>query len=117
MTAWADMKHDLLPLGPMTWWQKVSAWARFYWWPTKRWLPKVEAWWLYNVRRYPKPPPLDLDPVYQRLFGADVSRDDASRDPEAPSSGHVGPVSDVGRGVAKDVPADGSRVSSVQGDA
>lgn len=76
MTAWADMKHDLTPLGPMTLREKVSSWVRFYWWPTRSWLPKVEASWLYHVRGYPKPPPLDQDPVYKRLFGTEATDGD-----------------------------------------
>lgn len=63
MTAWADMKHDLLPLGPMTRREKIKAWVSYYWWPTRRWLPKIEMWWDYNVLRYPKPPPLVKDRI------------------------------------------------------
>lgn len=65
----AGMRSDLATVGydEMTRWEKTSMWLRFYWWPTRGWLPKVESWWLYNVRRYPPPPPLDEDPVYQRL--------------------------------------------------
>lgn len=47
----------------------VSLWLAYYWWPTRGWSARLGSWWHYKVRRYPKPPPLDLDPVYQRLFG------------------------------------------------
>lgn len=61
----ADMRHDLADLGydEMSRWEKVSMWARFYFRPTRGWLPKVEEWWLLRVRRYPPPPPLDQCPV------------------------------------------------------
>lgn len=39
---------------------------------TSRPVRPVWLWWGYHVRRYPKPPPLDQDPVYQRLFGKDA---------------------------------------------
>ena len=52
-------------------WFDVSLWLSYYWLPTRGWFARLASWWHYNVRRYPKPPPLDLDPVYQRLFGTD----------------------------------------------
>ena len=54
---------------PMSRRERFAFWFTYFWWPTKRWMPKVDLWWGYHVRRYPKPPPLDKDPVYQRLFG------------------------------------------------
>lgn len=53
---------------PMSRREKFAFWFTYFWWPTKRWMPKVDLWWHYNVLRYPKPPPLHLDPVYKRLF-------------------------------------------------
>ena len=67
LPSWAAMKHDLLPLGPMTRAEMVRMWIAHYWWPTRRWVPTVDKWWCYHVRRFPKPPPMALDHVAQHL--------------------------------------------------
>jgi hypothetical protein len=67
MGSWAAMRHDLLPLGPMTWREQVMMWIEHYWWPTRRWVPKVERWWAYKVRGYPPPPPFAADKVAHHL--------------------------------------------------
>lgn len=79
MNSWAGMRHDQRAAAevsggtvedyPTTWREDFTYWFTYYWWPTKRWMPKVSLWWGYHVHRFPKPPPLDKDAVYQRLFG------------------------------------------------
>lgn len=66
MTAWGDMRHDLVPLGGFDDERlryKLSMWFTYYWWPTRRWMPRLSLWWGYNVRRYPKPPPFVKDRI------------------------------------------------------
>jgi len=66
----AELGHDD-PDDPLykDWRFDVSLWLRYYWLPTRGWSARLGSWWHYKVRRYPKPPPLALDRVYQRLFG------------------------------------------------
>lgn len=82
MGSWANMLHDDRLTRevthtdfPLSLREHVEMWFTYYWWPTRRWMPKVSLWWAYHVRRYPKPPPLHEDPVFQRLF-AEVPQED-----------------------------------------
>lgn len=62
--SWADMRHDLGEFLPdMSLWERFKTWVEFYWWPTRRWMPKVSMWWAYKVLRYPPPPPLVKDRI------------------------------------------------------
>lgn len=54
----------------------MSGWERFWLWLewearwTRPWAGDLSLWWCYNVRRFPKPPPLPTiedDPVAQAL--------------------------------------------------
>lgn len=69
----AEQAIDVDPGDPLykSWRFDVSLWLQYYWWPTRRWSARLSLWWFYTVRRYPKPPPLHLDPVYKRLFEED----------------------------------------------
>jgi hypothetical protein len=63
---------DTMDPDDTSWWswrEKFCHWFVFEWWPTRRWMRHVWLWWGYHVRGYPKPPPLDQDPVFQALFG------------------------------------------------
>jgi hypothetical protein len=55
-----------------TWRENLDLWATCFAPGHKLWM-RVSLWWHYNVQGYPKPPPLDQDPVYQRLFPQDHS--------------------------------------------
>jgi hypothetical protein len=75
--SWVAMRHDqediaqaFSPEGPCKedlWWD-ICHWMTYYWWPTRRWMPKVSLWWGHHVRRFPQPPPFNEDPV-ARHFG------------------------------------------------
>jgi hypothetical protein len=77
LRSWSNMRHDNAELDKRmgctgadygeTFWWRLNHWFTYYWWPTKRWVPKLSLWWHYNVSRYPKPPPLELDPVAMAL--------------------------------------------------
>lgn len=64
MTGWADMHHDLdqfdLPL-----WEQIKSWFTYYWWPTKRWVPKIQMRWYEH--RYGPMPPLSKDRIAQHF--------------------------------------------------
>lgn len=106
MRSWKAMRHDnelakkVVPLHPddePSLWYDFTHWAEFYCPLTRRWMPKVSLWWHYNVRRYPKPPPLDQDRVYQRLF------------PPCPDCGYREGHTEVCAGFARNDPANPCR--------
>ena len=55
---WVVLAHDFDGPG-----QHLTGYSHHGWWD------RLSIWWGYKSGRYPKPPPLDQDPVYQRLFG------------------------------------------------
>jgi hypothetical protein len=63
---WMEVSDDEYP---ETRREKLDTWLICYAPGHDFWM-KVSLWWGYHVRRYPKPPPLLDDPVYQKLFGA-----------------------------------------------
>jgi hypothetical protein len=67
---WDETGKDAYPELEV-WRFKLDLWLTCYAPGHKLWM-KGALWWGYHVRRYPKPPPLDQDPVYQRLFGKDA---------------------------------------------
>lgn len=90
MKSWDDMRHDEAlveenfpppegddPYPPMPRWERMQHWIMFYWPPTRGWTQRIWLWWGYHVHRYPKPPPLDQDPIYQRLFGEGRDRSES----------------------------------------
>lgn len=56
---WAVLAHDFDGPG-----QHLTGYTRHGWWD------RLSIWWGYKSGRYPPLPPLEDDPVYQRLFGA-----------------------------------------------
>ena len=58
----ADLDGDTMPLR-----EKLSTWASYYWWPTRRWWTNVAMWWGYTVRGWPKRPPFEEDPIAQHF--------------------------------------------------
>lgn len=70
MTSWSDMTHDLRDVDreatgwdEMTRRHRVRMWLQWYWWPTRRWVQKLDVWWYRHVRRLPEPPPFEQDRV------------------------------------------------------
>ena len=74
LRSWSDMEHDRALAGevapevePESWAWKFSLWLTYYWWPTRRWMPGLTLWWHHTVRRYPRRPPIEQDPVAMAL--------------------------------------------------
>lgn len=64
----ADMRRDLRDyLADTPWREQFTTWLTYYWWPTRRWMPKVGAWWHYKILRYPPIPPLAKDRIAQHF--------------------------------------------------